>query len=504
MGVRGWAAVSLLAWSSACLGQHGERDPAFAGVNGPLVIWVVIPGPAPVRPAVDPLTQVHESTVGDFSSGVRSVSSAPAATNVTNSVDSIDAAMNRANHGGLKPGAEAPHDAVWESFASEAKNALPDLFLDVHYVYADDLRKDLAASEALPSEPAANTAIPISVPLPAPPLRRPDVLVGRPLPPGWTSLQDREDWQTGLGTLGVARWTALDGAQEPHSPKSRGRAIEESILKAAQHPAAAREFAVWLLDGEKLCFECSRIVRQLIRLPKSVAPQEILDVAKDAEAAVLSGGTTSSADSHIAEFSGPLAQALALTGSAGGFLEGLKLRVDPTEARANERFAVVALRGIVESDSGFGMVHGLVVLRANEDGRWRVLQVTPNQPAGERQIAEEYLQPYAKPVDREKLGEVSGVSLAAPKDGTDIGAEPQLWWDNKGGATLQVVEWQMRWNDWTDTKLYFVPDAMQTLRTAVTASFAQHPAPYRWRVWSLGEGGVMKLSPWRSMNVIAR
>ena len=35
-----------------------------------------------------------------------------------------------------------------------------------------------------------------------------------------------------------------------------------------------------------------------------------------------------------------------------------------------------------------------------------------------------------------------GISQAAPRDGDTRSAPAELWWDNLGGASMQVVEWQ--------------------------------------------------------------
>lgn len=81
---------------------------------------------------------------------------------------------------------------------------------------------------------------------------------------------------------------------------------------------------------------------------------------------------------------------------------------------------------------------------------------------------------------------------------------PELWWDNGGGAGLQVVEWQRSRGGWLDAHLYLAPDHNPKLQTRVTAQFANSQGRYRWRVWSVGAEGEMKISPWRTLNILPK
>jgi len=97
---------------------------------------------------------------------------------------------------------------------------------------------------------------------------------------------------------------------------------------------------------------------------------------------------------------------------------------------------------------------------------------------------------------------VMGVALASPADGSVGSIAPDLAWDNGGGAGLQVVEWQYPYKGgWSDTRLFLVPDMGSTLRTRVGADFATLPLTYRWRVWSIGASGAMKISSWRTFSI---
>jgi hypothetical protein len=171
-------------------------------------------------------------------------------------------------------------------------------------------------------------------------------------------------------------------------------------------------------------------------------------------------------------------------------------RVDVLSVRINGALATVALRVVVSSDREFGMTHPLMVLRKADDGRWRVLQVSLNLPLPE-QAAESLELMLSDPASAERKTGVVGIKLAAPADGETRAPQPELWWDNGGGAGLQVVEWQRG----LGTRLFLVPDRAARLQTRVTAAFAKQPGTYRWRVWSVGAGGAMKISPWSTMKI---
>jgi hypothetical protein len=159
-----------------------------------------------------------------------------------------------------------------------------------------------------------------------------------------------------------------------------------------------------------------------------------------------------------------------------------------------------------------------VILRLNGNGQWKVLQVSPDMEASARDRAVSLLEVYA--AGSAQLGyegssqlrnegdKVLGISQATPKDGEALSPQPELWWDNLGGATLQAVEWQQGNGEagtegkWGASNLYFIADNNSRLRTRATARFAAAPGEYRWRVWSLGMGGDLVLSPWRTMKII--
>jgi hypothetical protein len=157
----------------------------------------------------------------------------------------------------------------------------------------------------------------------------------------------------------------------------------------------------------------------------------------------------------------------------------------------------------MESKSAFGVAHAVVVLRMDETGNWRVLQLTPNLALQQQQVATEILSGFAAKVSREQVAQVVSASLAAPVDGDDRSPMPEFWWDNMSNGTLEIVEWQQSaGRSWTGSNMYFVPEDGGHLRTRTTGRFAFAAGLYRWRVWSLGKGGAVAISSWRSVNIL--
>lgn len=271
------------------------------------------------------------------------------------------------------------------------------------------------------------------------------------------------------------------------------------MLVRAPHAANARAFVTWLRDGELCVGLCNAAKLR----PEAMQPAA---VAVNALGSVLQGGSLhAAADDAAAEFSGPVAQWMALAPASSWPLKvrgALQLQADVLNANANERLAVVELRGIVSAQDAFGVVHAQVILRKDQKGQWKVLQISPNMWPEELRTAQNVLRTYAAKTEPDKVEKVLGISQAAPVDGDNRPSQPDLWWDNNGGATLQVVEWQRNLpNGWTSSSLMLVPDTNPHLTTRVTATFAKPAGQYRWRVWSVGAGGVIVLSPWRTLNI---
>ena len=143
-----------------------------------------------------------------------------------------------------------------------------------------------------------------------------------------------------------------------------------------------------------------------------------------------------------------------------------------------------------------------MVLRPDEALHWRVLQMSFDLARAQQLNAMGILARAGAESERVFRNEATlplGILQASPTDGEGRSPQPDLWWDNLGGATLQVVEWQM--SGAGSTYLYFVPDSANRLQTRVSARFAAAAGAYRWRVWSVGADGTIVISPWRTLRI---
>jgi hypothetical protein len=267
------------------------------------------------------------------------------------------------------------------------------------------------------------------------------------------------------------------------------------ILRRARHPEQARAFLVWLSD--KACGDCDPLqLSDSAKLPAALA-------ASAAETLLRGGSLGADADPAFARLSPAYASFLALMPQSNAALDGLSLRMDVLRAQANDRFAVVALRAIASSPSAFGVLHPLVVLRLGDGGHWRVLQISTDLAGDLLPRTFDELRPYGRRVAPGKLRPVTAVNQAAPVDNDTRTGAAELWWDNPGQATLLAVEWQVGAGETGgDSHLLLVPDADARLRVRVTAPWPQGTGRYRWRVWSVGYGGLVALSPWRQITMV--
>ena len=315
----------------------------------------------------------------------------------------------------------------------------------------------------------------------------PDVLVGTPLPSVWSDQNTGLVRRFGLVTLGIVRPIPQTEAGQ-YVPER----LEASILVRAPHPKSAREFIKWLPD------------RDAYKVHGPLGMDDPSLVARNALGSELFGREIgSAADKKMATFNPMIAQLAALGVYGEGVLNGMRVDIDRSSVKANDRFAVVEIRAVVESVAAFGVAHAVVVLRIDETGQWRVLQLSPNLPAGQQRLAAESLDGFAVKARREEVAQVRSASLAAPVDGDNRPPVPELWWDNSGQGTLEVVEWQRQTGDgWSGSNLFFVPEDVGNLRTRTTGRFADAAGLYRWRVWSLGRGGTSAISAWRSINIL--
>lgn len=355
------------------------------------------------------------------------------------SVNDLPAAASAANM--IRTGT-VRHDVQWDSFERTIDGRFSQLRVHFDDVYDDELPSRLQAVAGTPYAP--------------------DALLGNPLPVGWSRANSTAIAQYGMMSRVLAVYhpqTEYDG------PLQRPRFDPEAAVLAVggRGGAAARSMYLWLEDGGD----------RTVYRPSS---------ADDAAAVAL-------------------AERFLRSALGDG---GVAMQVDTTAGHISGKFAVLALRAVVSGQQEFSLAFGLAVLRKADSGRWELLQLSPSLTRAMQHNAYDLLtqatlgKAESNPLANEGAKPL-GISQAAPPDGDIRSPQPQLWWDNKGGASLQVVEWAV--GDGA-TNLFFVRDSNPRLRTAVIAKFARASGRYRWRVWSVGADGAVVLSEWRTLIVV--
>lgn len=366
---------------------------------------------------------------------------------------------------GKRKAAPVP-SAVVQRFMDRLRRAFPELEVTFTEIDPEKLAEKLTAAQGSAAYP--------------------DVLLGVLPSSWWNEMQGRY----GLAMLRPASFYR-DGVTEDEPQLE-----QVAILSHAEHMAAARAFALWMSEPGKDCPGCVQVA--LTSKERAAA-----EVATSAMKRLLNG--ESMGDEADPAMAGNLAEGVRrMLTTTGDVVAGdASFRVEVEHASTNGGLAAVALRVVASSKNVFGVAHPLVVLRTAKNGPWRVLQMSLNLPQFEQTNVRERLMETAPTTVAEQRGGVKGVALATPRDGAPCMPQPELVWDNNGGAGLQVVEWQRgRRGSWSDARLYLVEDRNPRLQTHVIAQFASDPGRYRWRVWSVGYQGDMKISPWRTFNVV--
>jgi hypothetical protein len=373
---------------------------------------------------------------------------------------------NNAQTPEANPNAEALEQPLSSPVAEQVKEnlrqAFPDLQMKFIAVDPDQLKSRLVATRGSADFP--------------------DVLLGT-LPPGWWNGIGA---QFGLTMLRPAVFYP-NGVTDHFEGEP-----EVAILKGAPHMQAAREFALWIGEPSSGCPGC---VQSGLAGTEAAAAA----TAKSAMERVLNGQPLGDeADPVLVmDSSRAVRRMLATMGNTEATNDGVSVQV--ARASVNGSLAAVGLRVVVSSANVFGVAHPLVVLRTGKDGKWRVLQMSLNMPQHEQVNERQALMVSNPPTAAEQGSGVKGIAQASPQDGQSLSQMPQLVWDNRGGAGLQVVEWQRgEGGAWSDARLYLVEDRSPTLRTQVDAEFADANGRYRWRVWSVGTHGAVEISPWRT------
>jgi hypothetical protein len=321
----------------------------------------------------------------------------------------------------------------------------------------------------------------------------PDVIFGLDSVPGW--------WQSGLGVTMLGEPSVLESSRlDPNGRYFRPGTVD--LLRAAPHADVARAFWVWMTRS----LLCRSFVCDAQTYPPGA--EEPVRVAQGALRDVLDGvALGSAADKDAAEYVARSAQAAALASDWGDEVARLvdeRVQMEVLTAFVSGRIAAVSLRAVVDAENAFGVLNAMVVLHRADDGRWRVLQISPKEPVEHRKTVFGDLRTATQGGAKDG-GSLQPVSLAAPLDGDTRTEGLGLWWDNNGQARLQVVEWQAAvGSGWGSSALLTVPDTNSRVQTRVTASFAFQGSTYRWRVWSVGKGGALAITGWRTFTVVGR
>jgi hypothetical protein len=537
------ASAALLAMAFAVaapsgVAQTGTAAPLAALQNGQLVVWVVEPASATPQSKSLAIAALHNATpltyqehdAGTFGQSASSYGTAASNVGVPSSSSSISAApagtgYHEQESGGFgQPagntgtassnygqtasslgqtagsyGVDASnhgHDAGTYgnslSTIAQAGNSAAQAARTLSPQEADDLRGfEQRVSSAFPNLRVKYlSAAPEELQTQLAAAQRagqyPDLLIS-PASGSWWGAVQRE---FGLATLRPASFHA-DGVTE-----AAPRMPQLAVLAHAPHMQTARAFAVWMSEASSDCDGC--VLGNLSGEARAAA-----SVAVDAVARLLHGESLGDeADAEMAEF--PPRSALAVLG--GTNFQQTPLHIEVMRASVDGRVAAVTLRAIESTSSAFGVAHSLVVLRRDQQGRWRVLHVSLDLPPVEQQSElETLMNSIAAAPERTQVGLAGpkGITQASPPSGDTRPPQPVLWWDNGGGASLQVIEWQTEDSGhWSNPRLYLAPDVGARLRTQVTARFAAALATYRWRVWSVGAKGEMKISPWSTLKIV--
>jgi hypothetical protein len=339
--------------------------------------------------------------------------------------------------------------------------AFPDLSLRFVVIPAEDLAEDLRVAHGTE--------------------RYPDVLMGV-VPKG--------------GVFGRASLAMLQqvGTADDGVTDEAIEAPEFVVMEGAPHLKTARAFADWVSEDGENCRGC--IADDLTKEENAAAHVSVVAVQR-----MLRGeGLGDVADVDMAPFPRSLGRTVLVTeDDRPANMSGAEVEV--VKASVNGKLAAVTLRVVPSSRGVLGVAHSLVILRLDKNDAWRVLHIALNMPAVE---AENERSALMEQCTERICGtkSVTAVAIAYPADGAQVQTMPQLWWDNGGGSGMEVVEWEVgRQGEWTDARLYLMPDRGAKLRTEVVASFADHAERYRWRVWSIGEGGVVKMTAWHTFRV---
>lgn len=320
----------------------------------------------------------------------------------------------------------------------------------------------------------------------------PDILVADRMPDWWAS------GSRGLAVLRLAqesRSAVFPGEREPPPGAQAEPYAQAWAMVAAPHPEAAREFLEWWYTGRPF-FGIAGRARADLSPPEAVAQRAVT--------ALLNGGTVEGfADPAMARLQPVAVRAEALGVSVEEVPPDLSAQAAVVTSQANRHLAVVRMHAVCVSRKAYGELFPVVILRPDERGQWKVLQLSLGMELRDAGEAYRLLQPYS-------AGAAAPVSVATPAlafpgnaDRRTVGSGLRLAWDEAGDDGLLVVEWQRGpLGRASASSIFLVSDADGRERTEVEAPFADAIGPMRWRVWAVGRGGVVRISDWRAVEML--
>ena len=206
-------------------------------------------------------------------------------------------------------------------------------------------------------------------------------------------------------------------------------------------------------------------------------------------------------------FNPRIAQQTALGVYGAGVLNGLRADIDKSFVRANDRFAVVEIRAVMESAAAFGVAHAVVVLPCRRERRTVAGLTTYSQSclATGAGGGDEPVRVCGRRLGRQRWHRLRAhrwllLSMATiacrvrNSGGTTVGRERSRWLS--GRRELAIAG--------TGPICILCRRDVGNLRTRTTGRFADAAGMYRWRVWSLGTGGTSAISSWRTVNILTQ
>ena len=100
--------------------------------------------------------------------------------------------------------------------------------------------------------------------------------------------------------------------------------------------------------------------------------------------------------------------------------------------------------------------------------------------------------------------------LIAPADNANglLSDKPNLQWSDLGDHVIAyLIESKFGWHSgdtiqWSGSWLVFVsPDQSDGNSITVKTPFGSGTQPHKWRIWAIGDSGILSISEWRILNL---